>query len=515
MSVKLTVTIKQNGSEILYPLADRPVRITPLGTAGIVYERLVYPLHEGNFIEITDEAFEKSDCSEYATDADSLLYVEDLEEGDTESTSSLMPERWHVERNEFGNYLVFDADEEAACRIVDRIEESGLGVRRWDISSREADDGYQYDWFIRLEFNGSREECVRRVEEALESSDLTSTVEHTDTGLADVVGDPIGSIDSEPVLQEAAPNNGEAVLRGALLRHFAPLIEAAESAVRRAEVAEGELAEAKKECLALKATQKSLKESLASEQAAHAQASKRLADAQSYAAKSEAEARALRETVANNSVLNSEVTRREADLRASLHQAEHKRDTIAAELKQAREQLQSASETININNARIQDLEIDRQAANERADIAGQQLAQAARQEITRATEKSHPTKRNRREHSLEALLRRVWSRLVIHPDAIATLISDFPQWKKVFRVLSDLNEKNTNLRHEPFGNHEVFEVRDHIPTGRDPMGRIYFRRLPKDMLWIFIHRKKDDHEQERFVRKIAGYSLTQADVGI
>jgi hypothetical protein len=72
-------------------------------------------------------------------------------------------EDWYLESNRFGHYLVFDGSEASAKRLVGAVEASGLGVRRWDESSRPADNGEFYDWFIRLGFDGSRQECEQRV----------------------------------------------------------------------------------------------------------------------------------------------------------------------------------------------------------------------------------------------------------------------------------------------------------------------------------------------------------------
>ena len=73
-------------------------------------------------------------------------------------------EDWYLESNHFGHYLVFDASEASAKRLVEAVGTSGLGVRRWAESVRAADNGKFYDWFIRLEFDGSRDECIRKVE---------------------------------------------------------------------------------------------------------------------------------------------------------------------------------------------------------------------------------------------------------------------------------------------------------------------------------------------------------------
>lgn len=74
---------------------------------------------------------------------------------------------WYLESNRFGHYLVFDTSDENVHRLVTAVEECGLGVVRWDASTRPSDDGVLYEWFIRLAFDGSRDECLKVVNELL------------------------------------------------------------------------------------------------------------------------------------------------------------------------------------------------------------------------------------------------------------------------------------------------------------------------------------------------------------
>ena len=79
--------------------------------------------------------------------------------------------------NRFGHYVVFNASERIAGHLVDALEAAGLSVQRWDVSHRQASDGRFYDWFARLRFKGSRDECVARVSAAFSATRTVSPVE--------------------------------------------------------------------------------------------------------------------------------------------------------------------------------------------------------------------------------------------------------------------------------------------------------------------------------------------------
>ena len=64
-----------------------------------------------------------------------------------------------------------------AGQLVDALEAAGLSVQRWDVSHRTASDGRFYDWFARLRFKGSRDECVGRVSAIFSATRTVSPVE--------------------------------------------------------------------------------------------------------------------------------------------------------------------------------------------------------------------------------------------------------------------------------------------------------------------------------------------------
>lgn len=157
-----------DGEDIVATLSARPVRLMPSGCAGVVHRGLVYPLYAGDVIRTQDPPVAKDACTVFAPAYAPIPYAKDDVSRDI---GDLEIEEWYLESNRFGHYLVFDASENAAEQLVDAVERCGLGVRRWDHSNRPADNGADYDWFIRLGFDGTREECLRRVRELLTHND--------------------------------------------------------------------------------------------------------------------------------------------------------------------------------------------------------------------------------------------------------------------------------------------------------------------------------------------------------
>ncbi|WP_078293912.1 hypothetical protein [Mycobacterium sp. D16R24] len=197
-SKKVNVAV-YDGDRLVTKLAARPVRLMPDGYAGVVYNAAVYPLYTDDCINLADEPVDKDDCGGFVPAYKDTPYApEDGPTDGDDDAGHLGIEAWYLESNQFGHYLVFDASETAARRLVEAVESRGLGVRRWDESSRPADNGQFYDWFIRLGFTGSREECLRQladllVDEQIQQDDGPSEV------LADAESDS-GSAHLEEVL---------------------------------------------------------------------------------------------------------------------------------------------------------------------------------------------------------------------------------------------------------------------------------------------------------------------------
>jgi hypothetical protein len=157
-SAKVNVTVRSRGKVVDGPFS-RPVRLTPAGHAGVVYGGEVYPLQASNVIELEDEAYDKHLCERFVQPGAKIPYARAAAKAKTVARKpNIEVDAWSVEHNRFGNYLVFDADEDSAQATANLMVEIGLGVHRWDASWRPAADGKKYDWYIRLEFDGTQEE---------------------------------------------------------------------------------------------------------------------------------------------------------------------------------------------------------------------------------------------------------------------------------------------------------------------------------------------------------------------
>jgi hypothetical protein len=123
----------------------------------------VYPLSPDNAADIAGDSWEIEDCNRFLLAGTDIPYAPTGDGRTAADLPSLMGE-WTVETNRFGHHVLFNASERVARTVVDALESAGLSVQRWDVSHRAADDGRFYDWFARLRFKGSREECAALID---------------------------------------------------------------------------------------------------------------------------------------------------------------------------------------------------------------------------------------------------------------------------------------------------------------------------------------------------------------
>jgi len=152
-----------DGASVVDESIRRPVRLAPDGFAGVVYAGAVYPLLSDNTVDVAGPSWEIEDCNRFLLAGAAIPYAPRLKEPPSGREFSGFGGEWNVETNRFGHHVVFNASERIATGIVDALENGGLSVQRWDVSHRPASDGRFYDWFARLRFKGTQEECIARV----------------------------------------------------------------------------------------------------------------------------------------------------------------------------------------------------------------------------------------------------------------------------------------------------------------------------------------------------------------
>ena len=158
-------------------LRARPIRVLPSGRAGVVFAGEVFPLRAGNAIDLDDERYNKADCAKFVSLGQRIPYVTSPVLQRT--AGQFHVSRWNVEH--VGavpgtNYVVLDGDEDTAERVVELLEDVGLEVTRWNVSHRKAMvDGYQYDWYIQLAFDGPADEVLAHIRRANNSASAPAT----------------------------------------------------------------------------------------------------------------------------------------------------------------------------------------------------------------------------------------------------------------------------------------------------------------------------------------------------
>ncbi|HEY4753338.1 MAG TPA: hypothetical protein VIH37_08640, partial [Candidatus Limnocylindrales bacterium] len=184
-SLKVTVNVWRRGVVVDFA-TERPVRRLPDGVSGVVYGGDVYPLRRrdgGSAIDLGDAGIPKERCASFVALTESLVFLD--AHAAQSVVRTLVPDKWSIESNRFGHYVVFDGAETFADEVVARLEADDFVVKRWGASTRSAADGYFYDWFVRLDYDGGHEECRDDVYRAL-SVPPGALAEGTSLGLDEI-----------------------------------------------------------------------------------------------------------------------------------------------------------------------------------------------------------------------------------------------------------------------------------------------------------------------------------------
>ncbi len=479
-SQQVVVQVHHGGKTVDGPFS-RPVRLLPDGTAGVVYGGDVYPLYKDGHIELADQSVDKWSCPSFVLAGQAVPYARSRKQ---EGRRQPKIGDWYLESNKFGHYLVFDAAETTAAAVADLMGVCGLGVRRWDASTRPAEDGVQYDWFIRLEFTGSREECLQRVRTALSAvagkkkaranGDVAAPPQAHATPAAHAA---IELAEHRAVISELT-----ASLKEAERQRVAALQQADQSARRAADAEErvtlahalgqdstSRLDESRK-------AQKKLRSELL-------KARRELADARSQPSDRRAQS-----DVAG---LQQEITRIRAEADDSL-QAFIDADNRNAVL----------CDEVAVLTAQAGEQRHRRAALEAERDDALQQLSETQAESREAAT--AAAARSGRRRESVESFLEKLLPRLRLDPDSVETLLG-FPKPLTALRLLVRLHDNDESLPKERVKESIFFELAD-VHTGESGdsrMGRIYYAVDGGGLVQARVHRKKNDREQQRYLRSL------------
>lgn len=457
-----------DGSRHIERLAKRPVRLMPNNHAGIVYAGQVYPLKVGNRIDLADAPVKKALCTDFVMPSASIPYAPGMGIHAAPSPRAALVDRWHVESNRFGHYLVFDASLAVAKQVVAVMDDVGLGVRRWDESVRESDNGILYDWFIRLKFNGSRDDCVDQIRTAFERG---------------------GQVVTE--VRAATPEREDPDL--AILRLRIENLDVRTEATLQAAKAKLEIDR--------------LTDELASATTLATRLEKQLTDVRD---KSKLERTQLRRRL-------KDLEHQVADLQVSSPvdpETQTRLDQVQAAKDEAEQQYFSAQESAEEWEERAHAFEAALESEKARA-AAVQHEVQRYRERLDSVESELNETRLEHKERrsvtsaaggppqgSVEAFLSRLLPRTDLDVDSVETLL----EWPRPATALGLLRQIDAG--DEPRGKKRVvnkagwWEV-PKVNTGRqgkETAGRIYYALAKDKRIFVVLHEKEDGKEQKRFI---------------
>jgi hypothetical protein len=431
-----------DGAAVVDDSIRRPVRLTPDGYAGVAYAGAVYPLVRGDTVDVSGASWEIEDCDGFLMAGTEVPYAPAASDG-TDSTFVGFSGEWSVETNRFGHYVVFNAPARVARGVVDALESAGLSVQRWDVGHRPAADGKFYDWFARLRFKGSRDECVALIE----------AVFHPADGPA-----PARSIVPESTRLEDLEAQIER-----LVGQVATLQE-------RLGGSEDELA--------------ALREKFASSRAAEAKLSAALDRALAHQRATHEELVALRQAADQTPVLRDALTK--------LTDAEELLEFALAENATLHEQLGYVTDKAERGEDEIMRLESTLRGVQAQLEEVGEQERERRRTAQTRIAPQG----------GVVGFLGVAFARISLVQDSVEVL-ANFESPVAALRALVRLDMGDVigkdleGLR----GWREVSKIATGI-SGSEDMGRIYYKPCGERVL-VSVHIKQDDKEQRRHVERL------------
>lgn len=386
-------------------------------------------------------------------------------------SSNVLIKDWYIETNFYGHYVLIDGSDEYLNEVVNRLEVHGLKIRRRDRSYRAADNGHMYDWFIRLDFEGTREEVLEKVKSALEGD--TSDEEFITQEDQTVVS---LHKELEELSFQTNPEIAERLLKRIeqLKEQISKRKKLTEQTTSSSEVPlESELESSRNEVADYKRLLKR----------AEVEAKNESTLLKAKISELEVEIDALQTNKLNNITSGQESTKLRteiATLKNNFKEQEKTLLTLATDFEQEAIQYKK-----DFDNLRKEYEELEK----ENVSLRGK-------------TNKHNQT--NKIINRIEQFFSH-FKNITIHPETSQIVFEKFPNAVSLFEVFNRLDKGErvpaTKINGSKLG---WFKVLQHIKTGNDNLGRIYYvREDGQEKLTVMAYHKKNDIAQQRFHKTI------------
>ncbi|MEU6085310.1 hypothetical protein ABZ865_00625 [Streptomyces sp. NPDC047085] len=443
-SAKALVRVLDHGKKVESGVR-RLIRLTPDGYAGVAYAGSVYPLRQGDLIDLCGSSWELADCDRFLFAGAEVPYAPIA--GEPPEAASGFDVEWHLETNQYGHYVVFNASERVASSFVSALEDADLNVQRWDVSHRPADDGNFYDWFARLRFKGSQAEALALV--------------------GAVIAPPSSLAPAVPVTDPTTARLADAEAR------IETLLNQLYVATRKGEAAERELAQLRHDLASAEASERQYRESVALAERHHSDLQEQLA--------------VLRQGLGGMADT--------AELVKSLADAEELRELALAENSLLLERLRAANSEAAKSEARADDL-----AAQVDALLGSVSELEALETERLRVVTAQRP-----RRGGVIEFLPQAFSRLEFVLDAV-DVIANLDSPASTMRALAEIDSGRLvgTALEGMRGWFEVTKLATGI-AGSERLGRIYYKPDSQRVL-VSVHIKHDDQQQRRHIERLRAF---------
>ena len=442
-SAKSVIRVLDHGTEVESGVR-RPIRLTPDGYAGVAYAGSVYPMLSNDVIDLAGPSWELADCDRFLFAGADIRYAPGVDEA---LGAVGFDVEWHLETNQYGHFVVFNASERTASRLVTALEAADVSVQRWDVSHRRADDGDLYDWFARLRFKGSRAEALALVEA--------------------VITPPSGPAPRGSVTDPTAARLADAEAR------IEDVLDELYLATRRGEAAERELWLLRKDLVNAQANEQRYRESLALAERRHSDLKEQLV--------------ALRQGLGGMADTS--------ELVKSLADAEELRELALAENSLLLERIRTSDARASENSARADDL-----AGQVDALLGRLGELEALETERLRAATAQRP-----RRGGVVEFLPQAFGRLEFVLDSV-DVIANLESPAATIRALTEIDSGRLvgkdleGMR----GWYEVTKLATGI-AGSEDLGRIYYKPDGQRVL-VSVHIKQDEKQQRRHIERLRSY---------
>ncbi len=419
----VSVNVYQNNS-LIAQANNRPRRNTPKGITGVVYRGLVYPVFNdgdhGLHINVDGDSYDREECPTCPTEQKSNW---------GQTTIGIENTAHYVETNQFGHYFVFNGSHEL-YESVDLFSQNGSHLLPFISSGesfRPADNGIQYDWYIRFDSECRPEKILKHILPAL--NNFLAGVE-------------------TPI--EANSISTETESTGLDLYRLAKDLEKINAKLER---------------LNDEIDQK--------DQQLNNERNKR-------------------------SQLNAEITRLQLALETYENGQQNQSDGIR-EYEKYLDEIARENHKLKEDKDKVDELN---------TLLVAQKTKLEAQLENTHSINGSRILKKKTYDFCVAYL--GLLDRVSFDTTSIDIMLTKFCDYSHLFQILQDINDGN-EIRAFPIhgrGNRDpLYEVNAHIRTGTAgirTMGRLYYKRIAgEDRIEAFLHVKKNDADQRRFINSI------------